>query len=235
MVDRMKLLCGDRPEPAGQILPRSVKPQGNFLLCTSSIPSFISHMLSTGAITVPSACLRCQLRQTISCTGKRVSSTRVNATWRTRRPFSASHRGCVDAAFDGTEANIESHEHNKLSEHPLGRIYGKPGRRHRETTARLSRDSLQKPFEVVVLRDVPDTVEPGQQTSSDATQIAKPSTIDASQIARDVLDQGRTATEAEILTSIDALQPRTTIVDDEEYTAIAKSLIDSHRRSTADS
>ena len=52
--------------------------------------------------------------------------------------------------------------------------------------------------------------------------------VDASQIAREVLPKGVTTNDAEIYESIDALQPTTTIVDDEQYWKLAKALNDGY-------
>ena len=134
----------------------------------------------------------------------------------------------MDVDVEGTEPHVDSHEKNKLSEYPLGRVYGKPGRRRRETSARLSQDSMQKPFEVVVLRDVLDVKDYVRENPNNVERIAKTRKVDASQIARDVLDKGVTPTEAEILKSIDGMQPRTTILGGEEYNTLAKSLIDGY-------
>ena len=186
-------------------------------------------MLSTGAVIVPSACLRCQLRQVIFRTGKRVSVNRIDCLrWRASRAFGASCPRFQDAHDQVLDDKVHGKEKSKLSEYPLGRIYGKPGRRHRETSARLTQDSMQKPFEVVVLRDVPDAKGGNEADQHKASSYQETNHAGASQIARDILSKNASPKEAEIFDSIDALRPPSTIIAEEEYESLAKDLADGY-------
>ena len=198
-------------------------------LLSYSIRKYEPHMLSTGTAAVPSACLRCQLRQAITRTGRRVSATRASyPKWGSSRSFDASSNQRQTAEEQAVDGNGNGNEKPKLSEYPLGRISGQPGRRHRETSARLSQDALDKPFDVVVLRDIPDSREEKIATSNVSPYKQEIYGVNASQIARDVLEKGGTTNEAEIYESIDALQPTTTILDEEQYSILAKTLTDGY-------
>lgn len=148
--------------------------------------------------------------------------------WKASRAFGASCPRFQDAHDQVLDDKVHAKEKSKLSEYPLGRIYGKPGRRHRETSARLTQDSMQKPFEVVVLRDVPDAKRGNETDQHKASSYQETNHADASQIARDILSKGTSPKEAEIFESIDALRPPSTIITQEEYESLAKDLSDGY-------
>ena len=187
------------------------------------------HMLSIGTTAVPSVCLRCQLRTIVSRTGKRVSATRLEyARGNPSQSFSAASVRCQDHEEQTVDDNTGSNRNSRLSEYPLGRIYGKPGRRHRETSARLTKDSMQKPFEVIVLRDVPEPREERKAISVASSDALKTRVSDVSQIARDLLLKDNDPNQDEVRESIDALRPDTTIVDGVLYKSLVKMLVDGY-------
>lgn len=206
----------------------AISPFGDNLFCPSQALQRRLHMLSIGTTAVPSACSRCQLLKVVYRTGKRVFASHVELSiWNPSRVLSSSSGRCQGHKGEINDDITDSKGGSRVSEYPLGRIYGKPGRRHRETSARLTRDSMQKPFEVIVLRDVPEPREERKSMNVALPDSVKTRVPNVSQLAQELLGNNR-PNENEVRKSIDALRPDTTIVDEVLYQDLIKRLVDGY-------
>jgi len=114
--------------------------------------------------------------------------------------------------------------------YPGGRVIGRPGQQQRQSTAKLKIDSMSRPFEVVVMSDVEKPKNTKASITPDATQKQdkEGSSIDASRIARDLLDPRVTPDQIEVDESIDALRPDNVIVDREQYDSLRQQLAEGY-------
>ena len=86
---------------------------------------------------------------------------------------------------------------------------------------------MDKPFEVIVLRDVPEPREERQATSVASSDPLETSVSNVSQIAQDLLGDND-PNDDEVRESIDALRPDTTIVDEALFKRLVKRLVDGY-------
>ena len=183
-------------------------------------------MFVTGSFAALPTCLRYQLLQAEF--GARVCSSwpsrRRHGVVRSRHLNTTGHRQYTDETqvFDDVNGKDEK---NRVSKYPLGRIIGKAGRRQREGRARLKIDSMKKPFEVVVLRDVAEAKEQKKTGPQTAQKPSPEARIRAAQIASEVSGQSKEPSQDEVDESIDFLRPSTSIVDDLEYRDLIKRLL----------
>ena len=102
---------------------------------------------------------------------------------------------------------------------------GKRGQRQRETHARLKTDAMKKPFEVIVMRDVPEPKEdlPSSRGSEVSLLPHRSTGISASEIL-EVEDPSM----EEVAESIESLRPESTILEEEQYNHLVKELMDGY-------
>jgi hypothetical protein len=105
----------------------------------------------------------------------------------------------------------------------MGRITGRPGRQHREKTVRLKSKAMGKPFEVTVMTDMPQ-----RQTEEKLVERPQvPATSSADSGNSSLITQAE-PTMAEVMESINALQPDSTVLEDVEYEELATKLRESY-------
>ena len=186
-------------------------------------------MLSTGTFAAPSTCLRCQLRQAIFRTRSPSQPCFNRLRPRQCRGFIPSSRRCQEAEEALEDDQHERKGRSKLSEYPLGRIVGKPGRRQRESSARLKTDNMDKPFEVIVMRDVAEPKETVRRSGTEVSPYSQQtSDLRSQQIASKILGEDKEASQEEIEESIDLLRPNDTIVDQRQFNDLAAKLLDGY-------
>ncbi|CAK3957696.1 hypothetical protein DOTSEDRAFT_76807 [Lecanosticta acicola] len=170
-----------------------------------------------------SACLRCQLRKAL-------------APIRTQSPSRASEQRCrtlttsrhLAEEADGTLVKTkDGYRWKKTNE--AGYIIGKPGKRQRVVSERLSRDSLSRPANVIVLRDVKQEQQlpsPRRRAIQSASlEEFKSQPFSTQEIESAVTGREIAPTEAEVNTSIDALRPQETILDKQSFVRLHRDLL----------
>ena len=189
-------------------------------------------MLSTRTLAVPTTCRRCQLLEVIY-------QTRIAFSSRCLRTPTRHQSRCITVTTGRGEDSTEEGEQllddasrtdkkSRISKYPLGRIVGKHGRRQRESSARLGTDAMKKPFEVILMKDVP---EPREEAATSETDIAFPPSNEREAEKRHIpsnILQSEEPSQTEVELSIDSLRPETTILDDTQYYELAKGLSESY-------
>ena len=193
-------------------------------------PSRASHMLLTGSLAAPSLCLRCQLSRVILRTRNRGLSPRLeyidNYAHRHLTTSSRRYQDLEESTLVNNEKSREPKATSWRRKYPLGRIIGKPGRRQREGLAQLRIDALEKPFEVVVLKDV---IEPKAEKGPLTPGVSRSSTeISGSQIVTELAEKGEVPSQDEVDESIESLRPDTRILDDQTYEDLLRQLKDGY-------
>ncbi|KAK3698574.1 hypothetical protein LTR37_016901 [Vermiconidia calcicola] len=188
-------------------------------------------MISIGTVTAPSICLRCQLRSIVFRTRKRsLPLCLARCTPNTAQGFAAYARRCQEAEeAQGLDRHGDGRgdedRRRRLSQYPLGRIIGKPGRRQRESSARLKTDAMKKPFEVVLMRDVAEH-KTKQAPVKGQTDLATyyGNEVVQEDSASEVFATGEEASQEEAEESIESLRPDTTVLDKHQYDYLIKQL-----------
>lgn len=169
----------------------------------------------------PSACLRCQLRQALVQT--RTRSGAPQRLDRRCRAFTTT-RILSDEEEDLFVKTKEGYRFK--SAHDKGKIVGKPGKRQRVTSKRLTRDSLNKPANVIIFQDVKETPKAAPSTSRSANvALNEEVTFGAQDIENAITGRYVAPAEEEVNASIDALRPNETILDEEHFEKLRQRLI----------
>lgn len=190
-------------------------------------------MFSTGPLQAPTPCLRCQLRQAILQLHGRPSLCRVRRE-RNTRLLTSTPRSLQDVE-DGIYVDREKRHAKSQKEYgwkyPLGRIVGKPGRRQREGSARLQITAMEKPFEVVLMRDLPAAKKQFQDElavrKGDFVN-TKSASVSAAEIASEVL--GEEPSQEDVQNLIDSLRPDSSILDRQQYDGLFQQLLENYSR-----
>jgi hypothetical protein len=191
-------------------------------------------MLSSARQIAQPACPRCRLRQVI--TGLRIS--RLPAPARTpHRIFSTSRTGRQEAAQSQDDQRIiregdQGYTYRHIQPH--GQVVGKPGRRQRASSEALTTQSLGKPAEVLVFRDIiedpadlmPRLAKPGEfEDEEDGDGQAG---LSAEEIEAAIAHGAQTPKEQEVNESISRLRPETHVLQKDEFERLAKTLFESY-------
>ncbi|RMX78805.1 hypothetical protein D0869_08787 [Hortaea werneckii] len=187
-------------------------------------------MLLSGYKAVPSACLRCHLRQVIQAFQLQRSKT-------TARHLSSSRLLRQEEAWAEDQAPVQQKKRAKRDYvyrhiHPNGRIIGKPGRRQRQTSGQLATDSLGKPSEVILMQDVPDRTKRngGADTSHASGTRAGVANSPLSPQEIEAVITGKTVVpdQEEVNASIEELRPQVQIMEERYFDALRRQLVDSY-------
>ncbi|KAF2486533.1 hypothetical protein BDY17DRAFT_291664 [Neohortaea acidophila] len=170
---------------------------------------------------MPSSCLKQHLRHIIL-------RTRVNYSPQCRRGFQTSTRyrqddAGADKVFLRSNAVDDRRRARYRLAYPLGRVVGQPGRRQRQTTETLKIASMQQPFDVVVMRDMPEAK---KSKSAEITPTSPP----ALNLSSGISTSGEEPTQEEINESIEALRPQFSILDQHEFDRLVAELVKGYNR-----
>ena len=192
-------------------------------------------MVSSIARTTPSACLRCQLREALLLV-RQPTHTSAYPIGRTQSiaKFSTTSR----VYQDSSEASIRRERAWAWRHlHLDGCVIGKPGRRQRVVSERLSTNSLEQPVDVIVLRDFeePEDAKNEQWKRSNNTPIrvqsdlgVEPGTVKSSKgpskIEYSVAENTRAPDEDDVNISIEALRPAYAIIGEQQFAELAQKL-----------
>ncbi|RMZ05057.1 hypothetical protein D0862_05099 [Hortaea werneckii] len=187
-------------------------------------------MLLSGAKTVPSACLRCHIRQVIL-------AFRLQRSKTTARHLSTSRLLRQEESWDEEQLPVQQKKKARRDYvyrhiHPNGRIIGKPGRRQRQTSGQLATDSLGKPSEVILMQDVPDRTKrnagsDGSHASGIEAGIAN-SPLSPQEIEAVITGKTVVPDQEEINASIEELRPQFQIMEEREFDGLRRRLVDSY-------
>ena len=132
--------------------------------------------------------------------------------------------------FEGGHAEGQHHQDRNTwtddgytSSRPLGRVFGRAGRRQRVTSSQLQSQNMGKPFEVTIMHDILEGLkdwEEGKAQGND--QKAQQPKEEAP--PKDIVLMPAEPTAEEVHDSIEALRPATTILEDDELTKLAEEL-----------
>lgn len=169
----------------------------------------------------PSACLRCQLRQALLQT--RTRSIPPQRLDRRCRAFTTT-RILSDEEEDLFIKTKQGYRFK--SAHDSAKIVGKPGKRQRVTSKRLSRDSLSKPANVIIFQDVKEKPKTAHTTSRSANvALNEEVTFSAQDIENAITGRYVAPAEEEVNASIDSLRPSETILDKNQFEKLRQGLI----------
>lgn len=190
-------------------------------------------MLSSACQVAPAACLRSQLRRVLcGLSGRKAAVSRTG-----HRQFSVKndHRQDttlqVEARQQGGREERGGFYHRRI--HPHGRIIGRPGRRLLQSSEPLATDSLGKPLEVIVLRDVaeePQTLGPTLLKVNSAILDEEGDHVVSSTNGNREAWTGvdLPAQQDEVNASIDSLRPQSAAVGEAELESLKQQLLQSY-------
>ncbi|KAH9829737.1 Elongation factor 1-alpha [Teratosphaeria destructans] len=189
-------------------------------------------MLISGRATAQTACLRCHLRLTLTQLRKRRLPAHLRAGWRT---LSTSSKQRLEALVDDHSSQRHDHDtgYGYKRIEPNGRYIGKAGRRQRAWSERLKTTSLGKPAEVIVLRDLEADADTAQRPRHrlanpeelQELQLQGQHSLSVQEVDRAVKGGPQTSEEQEINASIDSLRPSNAVLDQEQFEANVKQLL----------
>lgn len=183
-------------------------------------------------------CLRCQLRRTIQQIAF-ASRTRPNFAGTAcpcpvqRQSRHQSNDAIANAAALQHSRGEASHLTGIKHFYPHGKIRGRKGRQHREASEPLQIESLGKPSEVIVLRDVPTPRRHKQNESErpvadiDKTAEAEPS-LTPRDIQATFSKQGSTPKQNEVNAAIEEMRPEEDVVTKTKFEKTAQTLHQSY-------
>ncbi len=189
-------------------------------------------MLPLRPLLAPSSCLRCQLHHVILRVRTRTSSRYGSLKSRrvTRCFGSSAHRYEEDGGEENgpfLKSNRQDVRRRELyrRENPLGRVVGRHGRQQRETSQTLKIDSMQRPFDVVLMQDLPISKEPEEAHVKERSGARA---TDTTLVSRNLYDIDRAPTQEEVNSSIDELRPDTHSLDQGQYDALSERLLEGY-------
>lgn len=156
-------------------------------------------------------------------------------TFAAQRPFSTTYsRHTSDES--GTQPPAKENASGVYYKHIISssRIVGKRGRKQRQTSEALATNSLGEKSEIVVFRDVPQARNKPVDKKKESNYVdlgeesLKGLSLTPEQIQAALSGTGQTPDEEEVTKSIDALRPHAPVIDDEEFEALIKELLDSY-------
>ncbi|KAI7547750.1 hypothetical protein KC331_g4823 [Hortaea werneckii] len=187
-------------------------------------------MLLSGSKAVPSACLRCHLRQVILAFQLQRSKTPARHLSSSR--FLQQEETWAEDQAPAQQKKRAKRDYVYRHIHPNGRIIGKPGRRQRQTSGQLATDSLGKPSEVILMQDVPDrTKRNGGAETSHASGIkagVANSPLSPQEIEAVITGKTVVPDQEEVNASIEELRPQVQIMEEREFDALRRQLVDSY-------
>ncbi|GAB1743978.1 hypothetical protein NU219Hw_g1018t1 [Hortaea werneckii] len=187
-------------------------------------------MLLSGYKAVPSACLRCHLRQVILAFQLQRSKTST-------RHLSTSRLLRQEEVWAEDQVPVQQKKRAKRDYvyrhiHPNGRIIGKPGRRQRQTSGQLATDSLGKPSEVILMQDVPDRIKKNSGADTSHASGTKASVANSPLSTQEIeaMITGKTVVpdQEEVNASIEELRPQVQIMEEREFDGLRRQLVDSY-------
>lgn len=189
----------------------------------------------TGSLSAPSSCLRCQLRQIILSTRLGApSERRKQRTVQVCHNFSTSlrryqnHEDNEESVFLKSDGSEDEKTARYRREYPLGRIVGQPGRRQRERSQTLKINSMQRPFDVVLMQDIREPEEQTLPTSNLASQERDEPVVTAAEVSSGLLNHDQAPSQDEVNASIDALRPDASVVEQQEFHNLSRQLAEGY-------
>ena len=185
-------------------------------------------MFTSGASTVSQVCLRCQLRCIILRARPWREVQCINLGVRSERAlrFSTTCLRRDDEHVSGDDASSlkPDYMHRRPlagrngTHRPLRRLVGAPGKRQRPDSAQLKINSLERPFEVIVMRDIrePQPITPEMAGNGQS--------ISAGQIETAISAEAEEPSQLEVYNSIDAMRPNSLVVSEDEFQILSKNL-----------
>lgn len=177
-------------------------------------------MVLSGIVARPSVCLRCQLREVLLQARIRRGRTPTQTSRLPQRCNAFSTRPWNhQIADEGILVKREKPYYWKKVKTPE-RVIGRPGRRQRVVSERLSTNSLDKPANVIVFKDVAEAPEVRSFTLEvNATHDVepRPKALTAKEIEDAITGHYIAPAEAEVNLSIEGLRPQETVVNEGDF------------------
>ena len=187
-------------------------------------------MFATGFLGAPTPSARWYLRRSLHARYRLSSRISKCLPSQQQRGFGCTSR-CGQEEDEEAVLDDESATARKArfprQKHPLGRIIGKAGRRQREGSARLGTNALNKPFEVVVLRDVPQAKAEQVKANLGAfRQLNGDNEPSAARIIESsISEENKEPSQDDIDESIDSLRPDLSSLGAEQYVHLHGKLV----------
>ncbi|KAK4506608.1 hypothetical protein PRZ48_000340 [Zasmidium cellare] len=188
-------------------------------------------MVLPGIVARPSTCLRCQLLEVLL--QARLSRGRIPARasnpYQRCNAFSTRSRR-LQEADEGILVKKEKPYYWKKVKTPE-RVIGRPGRRQRVVSERLSTNSLDKPANVIVFKDVAEAPEahiPPSETYTLNDGEPRPKALTAKEIEDAITGHYIAPAEAEVNLSIEGLRPQETVMNERDFEAHRRRLMDGY-------
>lgn len=185
---------------------------------------------------MPTACLRCELGILIA--GLRAYPSRVTRVHHACRKISTTHSQRQES-LEQEKSQISSRRNRNGAYsfrhiHPNERIIGKPGRRQRQSSGQLTTNSLGKPSEVILIRDVEEhqdarlthPIQEGELGLQDEEK--GKSILSAKEIETALMMRNQTPEQREVEASIEGLRPHRTLLEKQEFDALSNRLMESY-------
>lgn len=188
-------------------------------------------MVSPGAFARPSVCLRCQLRQALlqARINRRQIQPRQSFANQQSNAFSTRARRNQEADEDLLIKREKPYYWKKVK--TPDRVIGRPGRRQRVVSERLSTNSLEKPANVIVFKDVAEEPEVHSLHAGTDTIIGnepRPKALTAKEIEDAITGRYIAPAETEVNLSIEALRPDVTVVEEKEFEEHKQKLMNAY-------
>lgn len=196
-------------------------------------------MLSSASQAVPAACLRCELGNVI--TSLRAFPLRVTNVHHACRKISTAQNQRQEMLEHEQSQNSSRGNRNGAFGirhiHPNGRIIGRPGRRQRQSSGQLATNSLGKPSEVILIRDVEEKPDaPLARLTRERESVLQDeetgkSILSAKEIENALMMRNQTPEQREVEASIEGLRPHGNILDKRDFDTLSNRLMESYNMS----
>lgn len=196
-------------------------------------------MISSSIVAQQRGCLRYQLREALRTTWARTHNHVTNHGFAT---FHARHQEASNEITEDKSTLIsphgEGHEDNadasmREGAAPVRRVINKRGKHQVVASERITRNSLDKPTHVLVIRDIERPqrsrnhrkfVRSDQQNGRSSQRID----LEAHKVKADICGSSAKPSQNEVNKSIDELRPVSSIVDKAEYDRLTSTLLQSY-------